>query len=717
MPISNKKLLGGLAAFSAITLTTSSVVSCGFNLSRVVNRKVDTSEYKTTFSYAVTNWNTAYTMQSEDQLVLANTNATLLAIDQYGRIYGDIFQSNPDFASQTVGKTTDSISWEYQVRQGLKWKKTDGTTRRDILASDMWNTAYYALYTKKTRSSVGSLWINFIANADKASDYLNGGTHSLNDFKAWAKTNDFGLETNDETGKVKFKLSKAATFFESLLCYSAFSPIYSENDVERFNSKDAAYSGAYLPKSVSGTRMVLEKNQDYHFADKVTVEKIIYINVANLGVQGSRTLFESGDISGFTINSADTTGWNRYVGKDFEGRNTEDAVFKQTYNVPSARETSTFVFQFNTYNGGIDSGSNKAQYVNASKLLQYKNARAFLATALNRSEFVRYYSGKFDGTNPTSAMLRNTYTSKTVGINNGVDYTTSVEEVAREKFENNSIELDDGKDFLYNNSELLVGKNQADLIADIKQYMAANNLGSKVTLEFLTNPDFNTTMNPYINKMIENFNKISGNPIEIKATAATSSAEYVQKAQKGEFDIYNTGWGPDFADPSTFLATIAIGGDLANYTGTSRFLDNENKLTNAELRSTATDDYIKRLVDYTEAVNLTDTTVTEVTPRFKQFAEQEIKFLYDDFLMMPTYTAALPVNFTISHVVPYSITYISTYGGSNYKLFTTKMSEKLLTAEEIKNVFTDYASNLEKIQADTNGDLKKDDLFWTLGNK
>ncbi|ARU91412.1 oligopeptide ABC transporter substrate-binding protein [Spiroplasma clarkii] len=669
--------------------------------------------FNTTFSYAVTNWNTAYTMQSEDQLILANTNATLLAIDQYGRIYGDIFKSNTDLASPTVATVGDNgLSYSYTIRDDAKWWNKKGDELGAITADHMWNTAYYTLYTSKTASSVGGLWINFIKGAGDMSRWLNetADNPTLEQFKNYAKANGFGLEA--EGKNVKFTLTKEAPFFESLLCYSAFSPIRTTNDVPRFDSPEASYSGAFLPKEVTGTRMILEKNENYHFSDLVTIEKINYLALGKGDVQQTRTLFEAGNTSGFVVASTDSTGWNRYIGDD-----ALNPLFNQAYNVPSARQTSTFVYFFNTYNGKLDTGDQTAKkhYAEVSKLLQNDQVRSFISTNLDRSEFVRYYSGKFDGTDSTSSMLRNVYTSPTVGIVNGKDYTDFLQEKATSKI--STADLKDGTDFLKTNADALNdGKSQAELITDIKAYMDAEDIPEGITLDFLVNGDFASTSNPFINQMLAKFNAIPNNPIKIQSDVAPGGTEYSARAQNGQFDLYSGGWGPDFADPSTFLATLALGGDMANYTGTKRFVEkvgDDYKLSpNATAlglgtKSGETSEYIKRLEDYTKTFNEIDTTETsDITKRFTDFADLEYKMLYDDFLIMPMYTAATPKNWTVSHMEPYSSVYITTYGVSNYKLFTAKINEKLLTKEQLDELYDKYDKNLIAIQADKTGALK-----------
>ncbi len=89
--------------------------------------------------------------------------------------------------------------------------------------------------------------------------------------------------------------------------------------------------------------------------------------------------------------------------------------------------------------------------------------------------------------------------------------------------------------------------------------------------------------------------------------------------------LHGSGWGPDYADPYTYLSTMKTNGDMSGYTGSGRLAK-----ANDELKGT---DMIKQsFEDYSNAVEKIDSEVLDTTQRYTEFAEQEYNLLYKDFL-------------------------------------------------------------------------------------
>ncbi|AOG60458.1 oligopeptide ABC transporter substrate-binding protein [Spiroplasma helicoides] len=717
MKITSKKLLSTLSAFAGVGLASSSVVACGFNIQKIIDREAATDTYIKTFSYAMTSWNTAYTMQAEDHKVLANTNATPLGVDEYGRVYGDIFESG-DIKEQYIGKPQDDYkTWTYKIRDNAHWYKYDGTDAGKIKASDFEKAAEFIMRASQTGSQVANLWKGFIVGAQEVSEYLSKNpTASWSEAKSKAGTSGFGLTVNDDNGTVTYKLKKSAPYFESLLCYAVFSPMHSESenvaDVGQISDfTKGYYSGAYLPTKVdSQTEMVLEKNQNYWFKDLVTINKIKYLNAAKGTTSLGRTLFEAGDTSEFKISSSDNQGWERYIGSDID-----NPTFNYLYDAPSADSVSTYVLYMNTYNSLID--DNNQNKIKASKLLQNKLARALIATGIDRSVFVKLYSEKFDGDSDKSKMLRNVYTAPGVASFENEDYSKTVEKAVNKIAGKTDLSLSDGSDPLKDNVKLYTKKDLDSLIKELRKYMKnegiIDNEQDTFTINYLQNPDHVASLNPKLNIMFERFNAIPNNPIKIESIAATSSDEYIASAQKGNYDLYIGGWGPDYADPATYLNTIAINGDLSTYTGVSRLLTkNSSGSYDAKVKTTSADgtaDYIKQYTSFDEAITKIDNEETsDIKKRYADFAEQEANYLYKDFFMIPFYTMSAPKNYSISYVLPYTTNYSFTYGIAAYKDWSKIMQNRIVSLDQANEQKQRVENYKEEIKNDAN--KKKNDM-------
>ncbi|AOG60456.1 oligopeptide ABC transporter substrate-binding protein [Spiroplasma helicoides] len=755
MAITSKRLLSALSAISAVGLTASSVVACGtFDLSKIINRVRSDEEYFTTYQYPVESWNSSYTFKAEDHKVLANTNATALGVDEYGRVYGDIFAPNPDLSKSQVGESSDGgKTWKYSVRKNISWYKSDGTKAGDIKASDFEKAAEYILRAKTTGSQLVSLWSSFIVGAREIYLYLSNynsvqgskGDGSWTDAKAAIKKGfsyktgtgsdekvvevkaveaGFGLIIGDDN-TVTYKLTKAAPYFESLLCYAVFSPLYvPEGEVKdvdkRADFTKGYYSGAYLPKINDGNQIVLEKNENYWFKDMVSIKKITYVNASGGTSSKGRELFESGETSGFLVNNDDSQGWNRYVGSDIE-----KPVFDYVYDAPTSDALASFVLFFNMYHSDIDGGEDtkKERAVKASKLLQNQLARLLISTGIDRSVFVKYFSEKFDGGSTTSKMLRNVYTAPGVAADDtGKDFSSYVEDAVKELANvkandgSSSINLSDGQDPLLGKAKLYSGKEQSALMEELRTWMKAQGIlsdsQSYFELHLLQNPDQNQSLNPKINQMFERFNQIQNNPIHLVAVDAASKEDYQAKTNKGEFDLDISGWSPDYADPGTFLNTLRVEGDMNTYTGSAKIMEVLNDKGNknySALHTDVSDDFVKDYQEFDKNVAKTDSTTTDnKVERFKEFAQQEASYMYKDFFMMPFYIRSAPKNYSVSYVVPYSTNYAWSYGIAGFKDWSKQLSSHIVStveAEAQKQRVKDYVASFKN---DSN--MKKDDV-------
>gem|GEM_PF-5150788 len=93
------------------------------------------------------------------------------------------------------------------------------------------------------------------------------------------------------------------------MAYLPFAPIH-KNVLEEtgLNFRNIYFSGAFIPVQVSANLIRLEKNEYFHFSEKVSLSAKNYHNIGNGGITRERVLFESGDLSSFVVNPSDTLG-------------------------------------------------------------------------------------------------------------------------------------------------------------------------------------------------------------------------------------------------------------------------------------------------------------------------------------------------------------------------------------------------------------------------
>ncbi|WP_339020458.1 ABC transporter substrate-binding protein [Spiroplasma endosymbiont of Atherix ibis] len=736
MSIWYKKTLGLLGLGLAITMISSSVVSCGVaSFDAILNRSVSTDKYYTNYIANLTSWNTAHSMQVSDSLIWSNTYDTFLSTDQYGRIFGSLAVS--EFGEQsyeskkkilTVGKSeNDSKKWTYALRE-MNWVDNNGNVayKNADVVEGVKNAAKYAL-NPKNNSDVSLLWVSFIKGAKKVQEFYSKGETAK--VEQLINSNEFGIQSGQEWKGHKtivFELTKSASYFESLLTYSVFSPIPDTYKTTVNSYKNALFNGAYYAvKADPNSEIVLKKNQNYVLKDSTNIEELHFSYLDDGSSSKKRTLFESGSSSSFELKSDDLKGWDKYIGKG-EEKYYEKPNFGSAYETQSPDKAGSFLIIYNYYNSNIDDGSlssnERENALTASKLLQSSAARAYISTTLDRSEMVRFFSKTIDQPNQNSQMLRNTYTGTGVAADEKlVDYTKYIAAQYESNYKkvsktitasNDLTALDDGQDPFKDNSEKLVGKTKEQLKEEILKFIKENNLktqnvkgynGQRVVLKLILNPKSNTLQNPYINLMIKKFNSISDNPLYIETKTLSSQDEYLTAGSKGTTDLYMSGWSPDYKDPSSFLETIVLKGPYSGYNGTSKLFEEKNKLIeekkpvignnyklkNESLYTTETKDLLKVFEDYSEDYKKVDTTKNIVTERYEGFAKLEYDFFYRNFLALPTFTKAMPKVWTVSHLTPYKKSYES-FGIAEFKFYNVTMDAKLRNREEYIELLKKY---------------------------
>ncbi|AKX34077.1 oligopeptide ABC transporter substrate-binding protein [Spiroplasma litorale] len=736
-----KKLMLSLMSLSVLSAPVSAIVSCG--------NKVQDPEKTliTTFSANPNNWVTAQSMRAWDFEFLANTNANPLSTDQYGREYGDLFEPVDYKKDNKVGtESNSSKTWVYKLRSNATWSDYKGNKVSDITVNDFLNTAKYVL-NPSNNAEVYPLWAEFIKGAAEIYNLANKPSANFDEIFESNKSK-LGLKVNESTREVTFELEKSAPYFETLLTYSVFSPIHSQVLVDSTINKDyrkGYYSGAFVPSEyVQDSKMVLDKNQNYHFADKTNLDRVRYL--FNKGpASTSRELYKAGTINSFTLNANDASGWSQYVGEEVSAPKKTPGMVKYT---DSPNTVSSMALYFNYLNSEYLSGSadDKARTLNSSRLLQYSKTREFIASALDRTKFVTYYSKPYDkGHENISSQLRNTYVpgegfvSDETGKSYQDIFANSYNKILSPESSVKGSDLADGVDFLRNRvygEQVVNDKNQLKVARQKKAQELKSEVidkdevlkkaSGKIKLIALQNPVLSNTSGKYLHDMYTEFNEIPDNPIEIVEKTPTTDTEYNQLKSNGKMDLEFSGWSPDYADPMTYLGTIKLGGDLDLYIGLSRLFnfqtyedikgDGDAKKAYESLKSKNKEEFEKIVVEdetgvsdlFVDRFNFTknledydknnvDTSKSSV--RYSKLSELEVETLYKDTFMLPVYRSAPAMTFSISPSTPFRLSRTG-YGTSQYKLFNYNFDKTKLSYEEIEKLREEYLAKKEEVSKD-----------------
>lgn len=161
-------------------------------------------------------------------------------------------------AAEKVEVSKDKKTYTFTLRDGLKWSNGDPLTAEDFEYS--WKRAL----DPKTGSEASFLMF-FIKNAEK----YNAGD---------AKADDVGVKALD--GKtLEVKLEQPTPFFEQLVCYTIYSPVYKkelDKDKKAYgDAKTFVSNGPFKMEEWKHDSLIkVKKNEHYRDADKVKLEGI-----------------------------------------------------------------------------------------------------------------------------------------------------------------------------------------------------------------------------------------------------------------------------------------------------------------------------------------------------------------------------------------------------------------------------------------------------------
>ncbi|QBQ07938.1 oligopeptide transport system substrate-binding protein [Spiroplasma gladiatoris] len=744
-------LLKSLMSVTLISLPVTNIVACKKN-------KDPENTLKLNYTNNPLHWVTARTMTINDFKVLANTNATPLSTDEYGREFGELFKlTNKNFSKEDsyIGEhNSDFTEWTYILRSDATWSDYTGKLIRNINVNDFINTAKYVLDPSNSADSY-FLWQSFIEGAEEIR--YAALTDTTKDFSTIFEENKskLGLIVDENNNTIKFKLKKPASYFETLLTYSVFSPIHENTLTDPSVDKDfkkGYYSGAYTPKEFKiDTQIVLDKNPNYYFSSETKIDRIREYYVAG-DVSQTRNLFESGTINEYQINSNDSAGWEKYVGDANSPKQTDGLV---KYD-ESPEDAYTQMLFFNFLNSEYFSGdsSKKAASKIKSKLLQFKETREFFFANLDRNVWGQYYSKIFDNNNNVSSNIRNTFTADFIKTDSK-DFQEFEAEQIKNKYnglankETTKEDIKDGKDFfkvrqygqevssdknkLKSAQKEAANKLRASLETDndLKAVLANN---GKITLNTFIDPSKTTLERASITEMFELFNAIENNPIKVSAVVSQTPNDYQNVLDEGTEDLAISGWSPDYADAMSYSNTLKLNGDHNMHFRTSQLFgfDDKNTPLKSFKEETAEDafsrlekghqdlfndlfikDQTKQLFieryNYSRDLENIDQTQSDPNKRNEGFAKLEAETLYRDYFAMPLIRRSPSMNFSISKLTPFSMSK-KPYGLSEFQYALAGFNSSYLKYEEIQSLKEQYLKNRQEVLQDKT--THRDRLPW-----
>ena len=534
------------------------------------------TDYTTTFATAPATLDILNTSEQSDSEVLVNMIESLVEYDNLGVLHGRLAKEQANGLPYTV--SADGLTYTFEVKAGAKWVTADGNVYGDVTADDFVAGFQHML---DCQAGLEFLFQDVIVGVN---EYLNGEPFANVGYKA-------------EGNKVIITLVKPESFFVTRLAYSCSSPLNrafflsrgGAFGVSEFATASAAatykygiagdmnsmvYNAAFYPiqwdVSESTGTIKLKKNPHYDDAAKVTMNSLTWVYNNGENMEQFYSDVKKGIYVGCSLSeSTGTLEWAK-----------NDGYFANNAYITDTNSTS-YLMGLNLNRGTfvLENGAAKSKQSEAEKeaiwyAMQNKNFRKAILHGIDRAAWNAISRGE----ELAATNIRNIYTApefvatkKSVTIDGktypqGTSYGTLVQHFLDKK--GAKIKAQDGVDGWYNPEYAVMCLEQAKKELGDKFPSAGLNLDN-----VYYSPSAGITANAQgFKQLLEK--TLSSKGVKVSLIETTTAADYYAVGYRaktgkdlGQDIFYGSGWGPDYADPSTYLDTFAAGGYMTKIIG------------------------------------------------------------------------------------------------------------------------------------------------------
>ena len=610
---------------------------------------------------------TSYELQSMDYLVSAKTedhefNANFVD----GLLENDIYGNLKDCLAESYEQSADGLKWTFHLKKGIKWVTADGEEYDEVKADDF---VAGLRHGAEFNSETGWLLEGVIAGY---TDYYEGEDHSD---AAWEKV---GVKAVDDY-TLEYTMEAPTPYFPSMTCYAVLYPVnrtFLESKGEGcalgnpniescqfgvVGPDSILYNGGFILQSNDiKSSTVLVKNEAYWDAENVHLDSVkrIYDDGSDpySGIRG----FEAGTYVRANIQPV-WEDFDEYM-KKYDG-----------YVNPSLPDHSTFGVVFNMNRQVFElsnyCANDPAANANTHKAILNENFRKALRAAYD----VKAYNMVTSPESIALSMIRNINNdSNIVRTSDGKAYGELVNEAYAEIAGDETADLTDGQyPWLSKDSALkYIEAAKADGIEFPVHLDMLVDETSKVRSDRARSMKDSIETNTDGNIVIELVMRDSD--------TVTNIAYRNNDPAAMDYDISTfTGWGPDYADPKTFV-------DI--YSPTTGYY---MKAMGLEAGANTADNDIKEAVGLNEYERLyreADAIVDDMDARYKAFAKADA-YLVKSAFYLPTSTNTRFVR--VNHEIPFS-RYYSVCGMSQYKYKGLQMQSDIVTSADYNAAYAKW---------------------------
>lgn len=617
------------------------------------------------FNYLINSW-------TYNSYHYTNMVDGLVENDKYGNLIGALA-----LGYKVVDNADGTQSWTFQLKEKVQWvdNKT-GLVYGEVKADDFVAGIEYVLDPingSKTAGIVMELIHGSVEYYEALADedatplpFSSVGVKAVSDYE------------------VEYTLVQATPYFLSSLTYSPYLPVNREFLAEigtDFGTTvdDILVNGCFrITEHIKENRIVYTKNQLYWDAEHVYVNRVERKFVPGTAVYSTtREWFEAGLVDSFTVNVNDEVGYKHYVLGAEETGSLATPANPQANGILSVGD-ATYIGYYNfartTHEWSKpEFNKNAAQIAAAQKAVLNVNFRKGFLYGLD----VMKYLVRYNKDEPEQWLMRG-YTNRELTSYDGVDYADFVDAVYNEKQGTTGVSLTgitNGSDPVYDADKA------ADFFATAKAELIAGGLTEAdfpIRIDVIGAMNLNTLA--YEELMYESVIAASNGVVAIQLNVPANNdqnAQWGSVKQNYDFSMWS-GWGPDYADPNTFLHTMCVGGDMVEMLG----FTGEN---------TALEQQVLGGYDalYKEAAAIVD--VARTQERYQKFAEAEYALIYEYAIIVPWLTQS-GYSAVVARTVPFQSGKAS-YGLSSDKFKNVVVSQTIITREQRAAVIAEFEAN------------------------
>ena len=588
----------------------------------------------------------------------ANFVDGLVSYDQYRQIVPALAKS--------WDVSEDGKTYTYHIRKNVPWVDADGNEYDTVKPSDWVTGLKHAADTNSETLYLVSDSITGLA------DYASG------------KDKDFskvGIKADDKAGTLTYTLNAPESFWNSKATYGILYPINAEflkekgKDFGKVATDGILYNGAFIATKFDNKSAIEYKANDTYWDKK------------NVHIKNVKLSFFDGK-------KPEDLYQNYMAGKYNQAQLYPTMPYyknvKKSDVIWTAQEATTYFGMFNlnrqTYkNTAHDTDAKKTA---TKQAVLNKDFRQAIGFAIDKAKYNAQRVGEEGG----EKLVRNTLVPYDFVTIAGKDYGTAVQAdlQAIDGDVWSKLSVDQGKNSTYN-----VDLAKASF-AKAKEALKAQGIEvSKENPIILDAPVLDTsTINIAAAASMENSlekafdGEVKLNSIKLAMDPYLQAVFSFKTAAEADYDWNISGWGPDYADPATYLNILSPKqGDITIKIGLEPSVTLEGEDKGAAAKAAVDIDAYQKLLDEANAItNNTDA-------RYEAFAKAEA-WLIDNGIVTPIYSlGAVPM---MQNEVPFTKIDSNTVGSTAYSYKYRKVSDKTVTAKEYEKALKEWKAKVEE---------------------